>query len=102
MTGATDNERFSLSCRHQLHPCWPFSSSFSFQVCKFPDVMDFQICGGLTEFTHVCQKSLKDFCACVDRLWQLVEYDCFGLRDQWYSPKLRNEWSLSLACYHDL
>jgi len=43
MAPATDDERFALSLRHQLHPGGPGSPSVGSQVFECPDVMDLHV-----------------------------------------------------------
>jgi hypothetical protein len=102
VAGATNDKRFPLSRCHQLHPCWLFSSSFNLKICKFSDMVNFHILRRFTDFTLICQKSLKDFCACVYWFWKLVPDNPLRLRDKLYSPKLRHEWVFSLSFYTHL
>ena len=101
VTGPTDYQRFSLSCCHQLDPCWPFFPPLPFEVCEFSDMMDFDIFGCLAEFTGIRQKSLQDLCPCVHWFWALVENGCLWAWDELQAPKLGNKWLLSFSLYYD-
>ncbi len=100
VTGPTDDQRFSLSCSHQLDPCWPFPSSLSFEVCQFAYVGDFNVFRRLAEFTGIGQHSLQNFCPCVHWLWELVENGCFWGWDELQPSKLGDQRLLSFAFHH--
>ena len=58
VTVATDNQRFPSSCYHPPHPFRSWRAAFWVQVCKFADMMHFNVLRCSAELTGLCQEAL--------------------------------------------
>jgi hypothetical protein len=105
MTGSTNNQCFSPSLSHFLHPPRLLFPSFLFEVGQLANVMDFNVRARTTEFTFLRKESFDEFIAVAASLlrgsWIEVGQDCLVLPSQRYASKPCYQGLLSVFSFND-
>ena len=105
MAVGANNQGFSPSLGHFLHPPGLLFPSLLFEVGQFTNVMDFYVRARTTEFTFVRKKSFDEFIAVVASSlrvgWIEIGQDCFFLSSQRYASELCYQGLLSVCSFND-
>ena len=96
-----DHEGLAFALCHQVHPRWPFWSTWLVEIGEFADVVDLQSYSCLAQFTlsgYEPTDQLVAFGGGHDRFQ--IGHDSGTLASEWYPTEASDQWFLPLLAVH--